>query len=99
MLKTNAEHTPLHTKTNKVDSFPRHEKTIARYVVRQEMIDYLLGEGDELDHAYMVNHGYGLQVNTLVMTDGSKIIYNDFGGIGEIRYYNAKGHCYMTVEE
>ena len=30
-------------------------------------------------------------------TNGEKIVYNDFGGLGEAYYYNAKGHCYMSV--
>lgn len=74
-------------------------KVIRKHVVRQELIDYILSPEDELVEAYMVNHGGGLQVNTFKLANGHTIYYNDFGGIGEIRYCNARGHCYMTVEE
>jgi hypothetical protein len=79
------------------------EKPIAlkRKAARPHILGYLLPvvpeEGEEMVEAYMVSHSYGLEITTILLANGEKIVYNDFGGLGEAYYYNAKGHCYMSV--
>ena len=49
---------------------------------------------DRLDH-----EPYGLEITTVRLDNGNKIVYQAIDGVGEAFYYDASGHCYLTVEE
>jgi hypothetical protein len=64
------------------------------------IVSYLIdSETDVVVSATTRYEAYGLEVTTVQLDNGHKIVYEAVGGIGTAFYYNARGHCYMTVEE
>ena len=77
-------------------------KSIARkrFPADPAIVSYLTdSETDFVVEAYTVYEAYGLEITTVQLGNGHKIVYEAVGGIGTASYYNARGHCYMTVEE
>jgi len=77
-------------------------KSIARkrFPADPAIVSYLTdSETDFVVAAYTVYEAYGLEVTTVQLGNGHKIVYESVGGIGTAFYYNASGHCYLTVEE
>jgi len=65
----------------------------------QAMVDYLTDvEFDVVVSATTRSEAYGLEITTIQLESGNKIVHHDFGGAGETFYYDAKGRCYMTIE-
>jgi len=78
------------------------EKPIARKLRPADpaIVSYLIdAEFDVVVSATTRSEAYGLEITTVMLDNGNKIVYNDFGGIGEAFYYDARGRCYLTVEE
>jgi hypothetical protein len=65
----------------------------------QTMVDYLHdSETDVVVSATTRSEAYGLEITTILLESGNKIVHHDFGGIGETFFYDHRGRCYMTVE-
>ena len=76
------------------------EKPIARKrrPADPAIVKYLINaEYDVVVDATVVSESYGLEITTVQLADGTRIVYNDFGGLGEAYYYDAKGRLTMSV--
>ena len=41
----------------------------------------------------------GLEITEILLDNGNRIVYQAIDGIGEAFYYDARGRCYLTIEE
>lgn len=64
------------------------------------IVSYLIDEEfDVVVEATTRSESYGLEITEILLDNGNRIVYQAIDGIGEAFYYDAKGHCYMTIEE
>ena len=76
------------------------EKPSKRVAADPAIVSYVVGEEDaEVAVAYAIKKPFGLTETHVYLVDGCRIVYHDFGGLGETYYYDAKGHCYCTVTD
>jgi hypothetical protein len=54
-------------------------------------------EDAEIATAYAIKRSFGVTETHVYLTDGCRIVYHDFGGLGETYYYNRFGHCTVQV--
>lgn len=69
-----------------------------RFPADPAIVSYLTdSETDFVVAAYTVYEAYGLEITTVLLSNGTRIVYNDFGGLGEAYYYDAKGRLTVSV--
>ena len=64
------------------------------------IVSYLIDEEfDVVIEATTRYESYGLEITTVILDNGNKIVYQAIDGVGEAFYYDARGRCYLTIEE